>query len=155
MGKYDKFKEILPTYKEALEEITKEYAHLTQTQLLEKFTELKNKREEIKDQLKEIEKEFTAVTELLVDRFEAESISHIKNSDLGSFNTRTSVFVNLTDKDKLHEWLRENNYGDVIKEGVHPKVLNSLFTDILESSSLPEDAGVQVFLKTGITHKSK
>lgn len=154
MGKYDKFKGLIPTFKEALADLKREYAEYDESALLAKFTELKEEKKEITEQLKEIERELTAITEVLVEEMEARDLTQLKNSKLGTFSVRTNIFVTQKDKSKLLKWLKRNGYEDLIKDHVNPKVLNSLFSEMLVSGSLPNDAGVEVFLKSNITNTS-
>ena len=152
MGKYDQFRGKIPTFKEALADLKAKYSDFEQKQLLEKFSELKEKKKNLDQQLKDVDRELIAVMEVLVEQFEAEDITQVKSGTLGTFSRRTKVYVNQKDKEKLKRWLRENNYGDIIKEQVNPQVLNALMTDILSSGSLPEDAGIEVFLKESIAN---
>ncbi len=152
MGKYDKLRGLVPSYKEALSELKKQYADFDDTDLLQKFSELKSQKQTLDLRTQLLEKDLAAVTELLIEKMEAKNLTQLKNSKLGTFSLRTNVYVTQKDKERLFTWLRENDYGDVIKEQVNPKVLNSLFADILSNSSLPDDAGVDVFLKHNITN---
>lgn len=152
MGKYDKFKGMIPTYKAAVFDLKKEFSGLSETELLEKFSELKDHKRALEASLKEVEKELTAVTEVLVEEMEGRELTQLKHSRLGLFSTRTKVYVQQKDLTALKKWLRENEYGDIIKEQVNHNVLNSLMIDILSHGSLPNDAGINVFLKSGITN---
>lgn len=152
MGKYDKFKDFLPTYKEGLQNLKKEFGELEGDALLEKYQELKARKKALETTLKEADQEFTAITEVVVEKMEEGNLTQIKHSKLGTFSTRTNVYVSQKDKEKLFEWLRKNQYGDLIKEQVNAKVLGGLFAEILKDSSLPENAGVEVFLKSAITN---
>lgn len=152
MGKYDKFKGMLPTYKEALADLKKEYSQLSEQELLSEFAEVKSRKKALETTLQEAERELTAITEVLVEEMEGKDLTQIKHSKLGTFSTRTKVYVQQKDVTKLKKWLRDNQYGDIIKEQVNHNVLNALMTDILTNGSLPNDAGIEVFLKSSITN---
>ena len=155
MGKYDKFKGTVPTYKEALEDLKKLYVEKTDNELLEAFSKAKNQKKRLEKIMKELDRKLTAIEETLVEALEAKDITNLTSTTHGAFAVRTRVFVHQKDKEKLHKWLREHKYGDLIKPQVNAQVLNALFSDILSNSSLPENAGVQVFLKSSISNTNK
>lgn len=152
MGKYDKLKGLVPTYKEALSDLKKEYSEKTEDELLEEFSKTKEQKKDLEKTLKDVDRKLTAIEETLVEVFEARNITNVTSSKFGVFAVRTKVYVHQKDKEALHTWLKENKYEDLIKPQVNAQVLNALFTDILSNSSLPEHAGVQVFLKSSISN---
>ena len=155
MGKYDRLKGVVPTHREATDDARQRYQKWSIEQLMEKFLELKNKKEALKDQLSEIEPDLAALTEIFLETLEEKDLTSLKSTKFGTFSTRESVYVSVKDRDVLHAWLRDNNYGDMIKEQVHPTALNSLFSEILLTEGLPKDSGVEFFIKPKIAHKAQ
>ncbi len=152
MGKFDKYKGVVPSYKQAVADIKDTFKGKPEGELLDDFSELKGEKKKRVEDLKETEKTLTAITEVLVEDMEERELTQLKNSRLGLFSVRTKVYVTVNDKQKLFQWLRDNDYGDLIKEEIHHQTLNELFSEILTNGSLPEDAGVSVFLKSNITN---
>lgn len=153
MGKYSKYKEQVPTYKEALEDEKKKLRHKTRDDLLELFTQLKEEKNKKEKELKVIDQKLTAASERLVEILEEENLTSIKHSKLGTFTIKDRVFAQQVDKNKLFKWLREQGYETLIKEDVNSNSLNSVMGDILSNGeSLPKDAGVKLFFKSSISN---
>lgn len=155
MGKYSKLKNLVPTYKEALEDLKRMYVNAEQNELMEMLSQVKEEKKRLEKELKEVNQRITAIEEVLIELMESQDITQIKNSSLGTFSIKTQVFVSPRDKEAMYRWLRANGHGSIIKESVHNKALNSLFSEILQEESIPEEAGVNVFLKSSISIKKK
>ena len=63
----------------------------------------------------------------LPERMDSEHVSVIKVDGIGRLQKRGEVAVNVTKsrREELHDFLRENGYGDLISETVAPQTLKS------------------------------
>lgn len=99
------------------------------------FRQLKHAKAALEEQLKRINSEidalrFTTIPEV----FEKEMIERIRIAEVGTIYLQGDMHVSIVkNKDEgmdmtkdAHEWLRENGYGDIIIQYIHPSTLKAL-----------------------------
>jgi hypothetical protein len=99
------------------------------------------------ENVQEVMKQFVALTEIMnkhiiPEAFERDNITTLTTSEGDRVTTTTKVFASILaeNREEAYEWLRNNDYGDVIKETVNASTLSSLAGELLaENKELPDD----------------
>ncbi len=108
---------------------------------------------EAKDLLEEDMQRFTGLHDhvkykALPDAFDAEDIRTLTTAagDRVTITIDTLASVLKEDRPKTHQWLRQNGYGDLITEMVHPGTLSAFTRTWMEEKGkdLPTDAHIKV-----------
>ncbi len=110
-------------------------------QLADKLKSLREKENQLKDELKDIRSQIKDTT--------SELTSQMLTNELQSFNRNGSMFYLATQtyinsvaskREKLHEVLRREGFGDIVKEAVHPQTLRAFVREQIAENNdeLPE-----------------
>lgn len=120
--------------------------------------ELKAKREEKKGleaEVKALGAEIEAIEADLSDLMVEEEIQRFDRAgQLFYLSTRTMASAKAEDKDALFAWLKQNGYGDLVKEQVNAQSLNSFAKELLaEADQLPEglEGLLNIYEKTTVS----
>jgi len=89
----------------------------------------KKKVKDLEDSLKLEKKCFEDIETFLIGELGTAGLTSFKNENgvSATVSPKKKFSILVEDKPKLYEWLRENEVGDLIKESVHEKTLNSFF----------------------------
>lgn len=123
--------------------------------LADTLRRLKEQKELLDVQLKEcnaaIEQTNDALVKMMVDE---EMPRFSRNGKTFHLSTRLFASPQEGQKETLYGWLKENGYGDLVKETVHANSLNSWVKEIKEENDgqLPGELGpmLNVFEKTSV-----
>lgn len=73
-----------------------------------------------------------------------------------SLRTETHVGVRAGDRERLHDWLRAEGDGSLIKESVAPATLKKHISEVIKSGkTLPDFVGVYTEVRATLTRTSK
>jgi hypothetical protein len=115
---------------------------MTLTELAQRFRELKDRKDSLNAELKELQEELSRLeTELLPQKMEENEIEKFTTDGVGTIFTQVKVYASVVkaDETSLHNWLRDQGHGALIKETVAPGTLNSFVKEQLEQGTdLPE-----------------
>lgn len=112
------------------------------TDMARKLRELKDKKQIMEDDLDIVNHDIKELeTQLLPTYMTDNDIDKISIDGVGTVYLNRDVFVHVRaeDRDKLHQWLRDDGNGDVIKEQVAPQTLKALAkARLTEGKALPD-----------------
>ena len=96
------------------------------------------------DQLEERRKELTALEEQTERQlFELMMVEELEKFTRGGRTFRpeikTYASIRADCKEAAFQWLKENGYGDLVKEQVNTQSLTSLYKELEENGELPEE----------------
>lgn len=121
--------------------------------LSDKYKELREAKKRLDAQVKDLNQEIEQVEYALSQLMTDEELQKFdRDGTLFYLSTRAYASPAAGRKDDLHAWLKENGYGDLVKESVHANTLSAFIKELLEEGELPEDlAGVvNVYEKTTV-----
>lgn len=122
--------------------------------MAERLHMLRNSEKDLKKAASECKEEIDQIEQELVEAMTAEEMQNFtRNGRMYYLNPRTYVSPVVERKEDLHAWLKENGYGDMVKEQVNNQTLGAFVREQLEESDeLPGDLGdlVNIYEKTGI-----
>lgn len=123
--------------------------------LASEFETLRIELDGVNELKKRLQARFDELKNVLIPE-EMEAAGLVKDNK-GSFTTatgarihlRTGVFANCkaAARESFHQWLRDNNMGDLIRESVHAQTLKSFAKERLESGE-PLPDGVTAYIET-------
>ena len=131
----------------------------TTEQISNPMLELADKLLAIRDELDRLEerrKELTALEEQterqLFDLMMTEEVEKFTRAGR-TFRPEIKTYASIKAecKEAAFRWLRENGYGDLVKEQVNPQSLTSLYKELDDSGELPEEFTAML----NIYHKQK
>ena len=100
----------------------------TVRQLVVQLRELTDEKEKLEAQLKAVNKKREHVrTKLLPEALENAGLEKVSVEDVGSVNVSTKVYASVlaADRERLHEWLKDEGHGAMVKESVHHNTLSA------------------------------
>jgi hypothetical protein len=109
-------------------------------ELTEAFFDLQEKKEKLKNELSLVQLKMDRMEQELIDCMQNEDLESFKDSNYGTVYMRNSCRAQLLDHDVAFQWLRDNGYGDIIKETVNSNTLSAIVKDLPE-----EIAGIARF----------
>lgn len=116
------------------------------TELAKKLSELKIKKDKLEVELKTVNLEIQKVaSNELPKAMEDQEIDKFSVDGIGTIYLRNDFFANVlaSDRENLHNWLRETGNEDLIKDYIFPQTLKAFAKECLENGkSLPD------FIKT-------
>lgn len=113
-----------------------------------KIRELRNKKEELKISLEQIEAELAVLNNEVTDFFEAHRIQNITIKDIGNFYLNRSLFPQIEDPVKCHQWLKEKGDFESLLS-FNTNKFKSYYKEKMElGEELPE--GVTQFFKVEV-----
>lgn len=137
--------------KDAVAELTAQYSNESDEALCRMLSELKAEKERLENELQLISERQEAVGQTLADRWEVSDQTSVTIDDV-TYSRQLRLYVSAANKELYHEWLRENEMGDLIKETVAPKTTEALVRERLENGmSVDQDAmGLKVNYKNTV-----
>ena len=125
-----------------MEETTNYEAHQPKMfELADRLKELKDQKKEAERIVKEINAEIEQVNEELSQIMVAEEMQNFSRAgSLFYLSTKTFASPVKGQHEELYNWLKQNGYGDLVKETVHHQSLTAFIKEMLEEEEeLPED----------------
>ena len=120
------------------------------TELVKHLAELKEKKKRVEEELTAINKEIQLLAEKEIPEFMDENdLDKVTVSGVGTCYLRSDVraYVKADDREAFHQWLKETNNGELIKETVHPTTLKAFAKESLSNGKqLPEFISATSFL---------
>jgi hypothetical protein len=108
--------------------------------LADKLAAIKDRLDAIADEESELKKEKEAVEKQLIDMMTAEEVEKFTRNGRTFFpQVKTNVSIKADEKEAAHAWLKENGFGDLVKEQVNAQSLTSWYKEMTEQGELPED----------------
>ena len=121
-------------------------------ELADKFSDLKVMKKGLEVEQKNNNWELEQVGEELVQAMlEEEMANFVRSGQMFYLSTKIFANADKTRKSELFEWLKKNDYGDMVQETVNANTLAAFVREILdEQEKLPEqlDQLVNVYEKT-------
>ncbi len=125
---------------------------MTVFEMADQLEELRQEKARLEDELKKVKAEIEAVNEAMVAEMVSEEVQRFtRNGKL--FYLQTDMFVSdvAERREALYETLRQQGYGDLIRETVHPQTLKGFTKEQVRENNdeLPDwlDGFVNVFFK--------
>ncbi len=110
-------------------------------ELAEKLKELREKEAQLKGELSEVRDQLNDTMNRLTEQMVNQEIQNFSRNGL-QFYLSTRVHVNdvAARREELYEKLKEQGYGDIVKETVHPSTLKAFVRELKEEhdDELPE-----------------
>ena len=110
--------------------------------LAERMVTVKSALESAKAAVAELQKEFDDIRKFqLPEAMEAEGMESTRLPDVGTVSMRTDAYASIKGgcQDEAYQWLRDNGYGDIIKDFVHSSTLKAFLKEqFREGQELPE-----------------
>ncbi len=121
-------------------------------QLADRLKGLKEQKKQLEDTLKDINAAIEETNEKMVQIMTQQEIQNFNRAgQLFYLNTRTFASPAAGQQEALYSWLKENGYGDLVKETVYSQTLSAFIKELLEEDDeLPEELQklVNVYEKT-------
>lgn len=108
-------------------------------ELADRLAALRDRKEELKALTTENNEEIERVERELLEQMQANDLQNFKRSGK-QFICSSKVWAAPVDKDKVYAWMKENGYGDLVKETVNANSFNSLVKEWLEENGFVPDA---------------
>ena len=132
-----------------------EYESLNLHDLAVKLTEIRKELDEIKVRSAEFNKRYDYIRlNLIPGLMEESDISTVTYEDVGRITVTGDIYASIpaASRDDAYSWLRENGFGDLITDYVHPGTLKSFLKgQIKKGREIPEFFRVHPFERASIT----
>ena len=119
--------------------------------LADQLTALNNRKKELEQGLKRVNADIEAVNENLVAEMVENEIQNFKRNNI-TYYLQTQYYASIIGEEsaqnQFFENLREEGYGDIIKETVHPQTLRAFVKEQINST---EDGELPEYMK-GLVH---
>lgn len=126
-------------------------------QLADRMKELKEQKKHLEDTLKEVNGAIEETNEKMVQIMTQQEIQNFNRAgQLFYLSTRTFASPAAGQQEALCSWLKENGYGDLVKETVYSQTLSAFIKELLEEDDeLPEELQelINVYEKTTVGMK--
>lgn len=124
-------------------------------ELADKLRELKERKERLETELKDVNAQIEETDRALAAEMVANEIQNfVRGGRMFYLKTETYVSSVAERKSELIEWLKDNGYGSIVQETVHPRTLSATVKELMEENGdeLPRDLAelVNVFEKTTV-----
>jgi hypothetical protein len=116
----------------------------TASALAHRYRDIRRQKEELERQMKDIDFELTAVSQLLVDKYEEEGTSSIRLDDGSAVSTTMKPHAKVVDKEAFRLWCIENGLERSLQ--LHSSTTDSLVAQRL-LDGLPTPPGVEAFTR--------
>jgi hypothetical protein len=123
------------------------YKTLSTTDLATEYTKLRDEKDDIEEEIKVLNARITAISELMIEKFEGEEISAIRTQAGYLVSSKYDPYASVKDKEAFITWVKENGYENLLT--IQWQTMNSITKELLENGMAPPD-GVEVFLKPGL-----
>lgn len=107
--------------------------------LADRLVALRERKEELKAKTEENNAEIDRVERELLEQMQVNELQNFKRSGK-QFICSSKVWASAVDKDKVYAWMKENDYGDLVKETVNANSFNSLVKEWLDQDGFVPDA---------------
>jgi hypothetical protein len=126
-----------------MDDLRKRYESMSYAQLANEFDQLKAAQDHLKQEAAEVKRTFDFLTtEILPERMAEDGFRNLSLADGGRIELRAQAYCSTRAgaKQKLFEWLIENDFEDLITEVVNPGTLKSFINEQLEKGNpIPDD----------------
>ena len=103
--------------------------------LAERLKELREKEAQLKSELSEIKNQLNDTTNRLSEQMINQEIQNFSRNGLQFYlSTRTHVNDVAARREELFNKLKEQGYGDIVKETVHPQTLKAFVRELKEEN---------------------
>lgn len=106
--------------------------------LADQLVELRDRKAALEAQTKENNAEIERVERELLEQMQANDLQNFKRSGK-QFICSSKVWASPVDKEKVYSWMKENGYGDMVKETVNANSFNSLVKEWLDQDGFVPD----------------
>lgn len=121
--------------------------------LADELVEVRAELEQLEEQTKNLNERKGQIEQQLLEMMVNEEVEKFTRNGRTFYPTcRTFASIKGECKDEALAWLKENGFGDLVKEQIHPQSLSSWYKEQTEAGELPEDiaAMLSIFDKTSI-----
>jgi hypothetical protein len=109
------------------------------------YAERKWRKDDLEAEISAINTDLEALSQLLVDRFEAEQQQSVQLNNGATVYLKDTVYPTVTNKEELMAWIKKNKMEAVLS--VHHKTLQGITSERLQDGKAAPP-GVSCFLKT-------
>ena len=124
-----------------------QYKLLTSTELAAEYTKFRDEKDDIEEELKTLNSKITAITELIIEKFEGDEISAVRTEAGYLVSTKYDPYASVKDKEAFIAWVKKEGYENLLT--IQWQTMNSITKELLENGMAAPD-GVEVFLKPGL-----
>lgn len=108
--------------------------------LADQLLAIRNEQDELDARIKELNKQEEVIERQLFEMMVNEEVEKFtRNGKTFAPTVRTYASIKAECKEATFAWLKENGYGDLVKEQVNANSLTSLYKEMDESGELPEE----------------
>ena len=105
---------------------------------LAEYIELTARKRALDDDLKELNERLVLIELELLDQFEAAGVDKIGKDGYTLYMARSlRPRAKDGDRDRMLEAIKANGYGDLVKEDIHPKRLETIVKELDEQGEMP------------------
>jgi hypothetical protein len=136
-----------PAYQQQVDALKESIVNRSSSALSHTYAKLRGKKKEIDEELKGINLQIEAVSQLLIDAYEADDITTLKLTTGQTVRTQPEPYPTIQDKEKFRLWCL--NEGLEREMHLHSQTASSLVKEMLLEGN-PEPEGVKAFIKTKV-----
>lgn len=115
------------------------------------YNAINGEKKALEERVKEINVLVTAITEILVDRWNSEGVSSKDFEGLGKLSLSVEPYCQFLDVQKLKPFLEKNGMSHLVQEMIQWQSGNSFIKSLLEEGKeVPSESIVRIFLKDKI-----
>lgn len=117
------------------EEWLAKYKPLPYPRLAERMVELRDASSKADREKKDLDAELDVIRlKVVPERFAADEISSMRIAGVGTLSLTSDMYCTQKKdrQEELFQWLRDNEYGDIIKDTVNASTLKALVKELLE-----------------------
>lgn len=121
--------------------------------LADRLKDLKQHKKELESEIKALNAEIEETEAKLVELMVAEEMQNFtRNGQMFYLQTKTYASAVAERKQELYEWLKNNGFGDMVVETVHPQSLAAFVKEQMDDGELPQELAelVNVYEKTAV-----
>jgi hypothetical protein len=111
--------------------------------LAERMVSIKSDLETAKKVVAELQKEFDSIRKFeLPEAMEAEGMESTRLPNIGTVSMRTDAYAGIKGgcQDEAYQWLRDNGFGDLIKDFVHSSTLKAFLKEQFREGEQPPES---------------
>ena len=108
--------------------------------LSDRYKQLREEKQALEAKVKEINKDIEQVEYDLSQFMTDEEVQKFDRNGVTFYlSTKTYASPAAGRREDLQQWLKDNGYGDLVKETVNANTLSAFVRELLEEGELPED----------------